>query len=665
MSSSRRLSRVVPVGILSLMFIFGTQYANADTYRWQSAANGNWSLATNWYNENSASTALVAPGAGDAVKFTTAALGTVSIDAAVTVASVFIGTDQTFEMPFVLTIGVLTLDSGADMIIDASAFAASFTISTSASLSTSSSIFKTGVRSVGLSLDGTLAMGTLDKNTYIGPGIYTTIGIGNTNFITTDVVFMGTLDINGQDIPLGTNNLYLGPDPGGVIEGAQDNVTLSNGTGSIVTLDGFCDLPTGKICKGYTNASLTYNTTGRYNLYPLKTPTLTRVTHLVLKVDPECTPANSIDESVIPFAHISVRLVYNPSGGNGGHPGADPTNPSVLFHWPLDHVGMPDVTWTTIPDPNDPTKIIWVPSSSSGTAIAGYMAFHNNYRNGSVELFSAIWKPHLETNCVNGQLVDPFIRETAGFWDLFGSLFSPITTGSYRAIAFGKYAGDMGYPAPAYFDSTSKNCMYAFGDLSCGSGAGQQIPVELTTFSAHYKEGSVRLNWQTATELNNHGFYIERSVDGQLWDEIDFVPGAGNSNVPIDYQYDDIMTAKLQQLPRIAYRLRQEDRDGTVDYSGIVYAYTGLTPDRIELYEAYPNPFNPSTVLSYYLEEDSEVHLRVYNMLGREVAQLVDERREAGFHSIEFNGEGLPSGMYMAVLSSNGVVQQKKLVLNK
>ncbi|PLX31302.1 MAG: hypothetical protein C0600_06055 [Ignavibacteria bacterium] len=334
---------------------------------------------------------------------------------------------------------------------------------------------------------------------------------------------------------------------------------------------------------------------------------------------------------------------------------------------------MPETDWTPREYPPNSGIIVWDPPPENApmTGMAGYMAFHNNYRNGSVELFSAIWRPLLETNCKivppnpTPQFPDPFIREVAGFWDLTGSLFSPVTTGSYRAIPFGKYAGDMGYAAPAHWDSTSKDCMYAFGDLSCGSGGGQEIPVELTTFSAHYKEGSVRLNWQTATEINNHGFYIERSVDGLMWDEIDFVAGAGNSSVPIDYQYDDVMTAKMQQLPRIAYRLRQEDRDGTTDFSGIVYAYTGLTPDRVELYEAYPNPFNPSTVLSYYLEEESDVSLRVYNMLGREVGTLVDAQRDAGFHSVEFDGEGLPSGMYMAVLSANGVVEQKKLVLNK
>jgi hypothetical protein len=207
--------------------------------------------------------------------------------------------------------------------------------------------------------------------------------------------------------------------------------------------------------------------------------------------------------------------------------------------------------------------------------------------------------------------------------------------------------------------------MYGYGDISCGEAGGGPIPVELTSFSARYYDGTVRLDWQTATELNNHGFYVERSLDGEDWEEISFVEGAGTSNVPLKYMYTDRLMDMLRHAPTIAYRLRQEDRDGTVDYSGIVYAQTGVQPEGVELYKAYPNPFNPSTTLSFSLQEAAHVTMKVYNTFGQEVAMVANTNFDAGFHTVEFEGAELPSGVYIAVLDAAGSVHQQKLVLNK
>ena len=141
--------------------------------------------------------------------------------------------------------------------------------------------------------------------------------------------------------------------------------------------------------------------------------------------------------------------------------------------------------------------------------------------------------------------------------------------------------------------------------------------------------------------------------------------GAGSSNTPLAYDFTDILDRSLTDVPQIAYRLRQEDRDGTTDYSGIVYAYTGAMADRVELYEAYPNPFNPSTTLSFSLQEAAHVSLKVYNTFGQEVATVSNQTFDAGFHTVTFEGAALPSGVYIAVLDAAGSVQQQKLVLNK
>ena len=204
-----------------------------------------------------------------------------------------------------------------------------------------------------------------------------------------------------------------------------------------------------------------------------------------------------------------------------------------------------------------------------------------------------------------------------------------------------------------------------FGDFTIATG-GDPAPVELTSFSARYLDGSVRLNWQTATELNNFGFAIERSVDGESWEDVGFVEGHGTSFSPKSYEHVDYLTDGLVRLPQLAYRLRQMDRDGTTEYSNIVFVKTGEMPSGIELYAAYPNPFNPATTISFAISEPANVSLKVYNTLGQMVATLLaSSEMDAGLHTVPFNGDLLPSGIYMAVLEANGAQQHQKLVLNK
>jgi hypothetical protein len=83
------------------------------------------------------------------------------------------------------------------------------------------------------------------------------------------------------------------------------------------------------------------------------------------------------------------------------------------------------------------------------------------------------------------------------------------------------------------------------------------------------------------------------------------------------------------------------------------------------LEQNYPNPFNPTTTISYAIKTEGEVTLKVYDMLGTEVASLVKERQEAGNYSVEFNATNLPSGMYVYILSAGNFIDTKKLILLK
>jgi hypothetical protein len=198
------------------------------------------------------------------------------------------------------------------------------------------------------------------------------------------------------------------------------------------------------------------------------------------------------------------------------------------------------------------------------------------------------------------------------------------------------------------------------------SAAGGPVPVELVSFSARFVRNGVELNWHTATELNNYGFAIERSRDGRIWDEIDFVAGAGNSYSPKSYTYTDQLDDATRRAPRLAYRLRQIDRDGTTDYSNIVFVRTGALPTGVELHGTYPNPFNPEATISFTLAEAQTASLRVFDVHGREMALLLDNAEmQDGTHTVNFSGERLPSGVYIVVLQAGDVVRHQRIVLSK
>ncbi len=87
------------------------------------------------------------------------------------------------------------------------------------------------------------------------------------------------------------------------------------------------------------------------------------------------------------------------------------------------------------------------------------------------------------------------------------------------------------------------------------------------------------------------------------------------------------------------------------------------TPVAYDLFQNYPNPFNPATTLQYQLAAPGQVRLIVYDMLGREVSTLVNEKKGAGSHTVRFDAGRLASGVYFYRLEANGFVQTKKMTL--
>jgi hypothetical protein len=197
------------------------------------------------------------------------------------------------------------------------------------------------------------------------------------------------------------------------------------------------------------------------------------------------------------------------------------------------------------------------------------------------------------------------------------------------------------------------------------------LPVELSLFTASMQNKSVELTWKTATEVNNYGFEIERMTptqtlplqgggQGRGWSKIGFVEGSGTTNSPKSYSFVD-----ANANGTILYRLKQIDRDGKFTYSHEVEVTVATLPTEFALQQNYPNPFNPTTQIGFTLPVSGFTTLKIYDVVGNEVAILMNETKEAGRYTVPFNGTNLSSGIYFYRLKVNNFTATKKLVLMK
>jgi len=212
-------------------------------------------------------------------------------------------------------------------------------------------------------------------------------------------------------------------------------------------------------------------------------------------------------------------------------------------------------------------------------------------------------------------------------------------------------------------------CSSIFGNISgnvtgTGTSCTQAMPVELMSFSSAVSKTSVTLSWRTAMELNNLGFEIHRSENGNrsVWNKIGFVNGGGTKNTPTDYSYTD---TKLK-TGKYYYRIRQIDVNGNMQYYELSNFAEILPPNKFELLQNYPNPFNPVTKISFYIASDSKVSLKVYDITGRVINELIGNKLlKSDYYTVEFNASALASGVYFYRLVTDRFTDTKKMVVIK
>ncbi len=202
-----------------------------------------------------------------------------------------------------------------------------------------------------------------------------------------------------------------------------------------------------------------------------------------------------------------------------------------------------------------------------------------------------------------------------------------------------------------------------------GSG-NTPLPVQMTSFTASGDGLSAILRWTTATEIDNLGFEIERrpvlqsaqSGSPAPWSAVGFVSGSGTSSSFREYSWVD----RNLRAGRYAYRIRQIDHGGVATSFAATEVEIGLTPLKLVLGSNYPNPFNPSTTISFSLPASGRATLTVCTLLGEIVATLFDGNAEAGrLYEVTFSGLNLSSGLYFSRLAFGEKSVVKKMVLAK
>jgi len=197
------------------------------------------------------------------------------------------------------------------------------------------------------------------------------------------------------------------------------------------------------------------------------------------------------------------------------------------------------------------------------------------------------------------------------------------------------------------------------------------LPVELSSFSAFYFKGKVRLQWRTESEINNLGFILLRKSSLQeSYVEIasyEYVPelnGQGTSNYPKVYEYID---EKVIPDETYFYVLQDVDLSGKITNHGPIKVTTveSAIPKDFTLFQNFPNPFNQQTTISFFIPKKEFVSIKIYDSLGQEVKILANDEFDQGFHNLVLDGQGLGSGTYFYTVSTSNRMRVKKMVLVK
>ncbi len=185
------------------------------------------------------------------------------------------------------------------------------------------------------------------------------------------------------------------------------------------------------------------------------------------------------------------------------------------------------------------------------------------------------------------------------------------------------------------------------------------LPIELIIFTAKCNNNIVELNWTTASEINNDYFTVEKSENGNNFEPVTTVNGAGNSNIVLNYSFIDENPYKGISY----YRLKQTDYDGNFDYSDIKPVHCSFTSVALDV-EFYPNPFTNeiTVVISNLLSSTAEIE--IYDVLGNKVLEQTLYNIENNNNEFVISLSDLFKGVYLIKFTSDNFIKTQKVIKN-
>ncbi|MBK7267949.1 MAG: T9SS type A sorting domain-containing protein [Ignavibacteriales bacterium] len=308
--------------------------------------------------------------------------------------------------------------------------------------------------------------------------------------------------------------------------------------------------------------------------------------------------------------------------------------------------------WTLAGNAAGTINSIWFPTPAIGWAVgnSGKIYKSVNY-GGSWSTTTSITSNDLQSvrfsDANNGIIVG------------YGGVILKTTDGGTTWTKSAQVTGNHLLSATLIDGSTTLAVGYA-GNIIKSSNA--PLPVELVSFTASVRNNLVNLNWETATEVDNYGFEIERKDKNSDWTKIGFIEGHFTSNSPKYYMFSDKPTGSS----KYSYRLKQIDNDGKFEYSGIVEVdLSGMLPKDIEI-KNFPNPFNPETNINIKLPETAQTTVELYNSTGEKIFTIYKGKLDVGTTlSLKVDGSNLPSGVYLINVSAGKYRKTHKILLMK
>lgn len=202
------------------------------------------------------------------------------------------------------------------------------------------------------------------------------------------------------------------------------------------------------------------------------------------------------------------------------------------------------------------------------------------------------------------------------------------------------------------------------------------LPIHISAFQGVADDAAtITLTWTTLSETDNYGFEVQRSDSSmeRFVTVSGLIPGHNTTTEPQSYSF----TEHAVPAGHWFYRLKTIGLDQGISFSEVIEVSNVTSveqpyelPTEFALGQNYPNPFNPSTIIHYTVGGnrgvgigDRDVWLVVYDVLGREVATLVNEHKAPGSYQVSFDGSGLASGVYFYRLRAGGFRAVRKLVL--